>query len=166
MSRRVDLAIGIVIVLGGILWIYLATQIHHTIEVDTIGEAGVPIALGLLFVFGGLFVAVRASLALRRPMPVRLKADAEAEHPESDVRPLVIWAAALVWAIAVDVVGFLVATPILTAVLLWLLEYRAPMRVVVISVGVTIGLFFFLDVVLRVNLPAGPLAPLIDPIRF
>ena len=165
MSRRVDLAIGIAIVLGGILWIYGATQIHHTIEVDAIGEAGVPIALGVLFILGGLYVSVRAAVQ-RHLVPVRAKSDGEAGHPESDVRPLLIWATALVWALTVDLVGFLIVTPLVTAVLLWLLEYHSLPRLTVISIGVTLGLFLLLDVGLRVNLPAGPLAPVIDPIHL
>jgi hypothetical protein len=172
--------IGVVWIVGGLLWLYGASQIHHTISVDPIGEAGFPVALGILFVLGGAVVALRSMRATRIPAPATTSEtlppaaadDAiegsgdEPDHPVSTVRPLLIAAACLAWIMLLKPVGFLVTTPFYLAIVLWLLEFRRPLRVVALSLGLTIGLFIVIDVLLQVNLPGGPLAPITDRIHF
>jgi putative tricarboxylic transport membrane protein len=175
LDRRVDTRIGLVWVVGGLLWLYGASLIHHTISVDPIGEAGFPVALGILFVLGGAVVALRSMVATRRDARATTPALAaeevegagdEPDHAVSTYRPLFIAAACLVWILLLEPLGFLATTPFFVAGVLWLLEFRRLVRVVALALGLTIGLFIVVDVLLQVNLPGGPLAPITDRIHF
>ncbi|MBI2755958.1 MAG: tripartite tricarboxylate transporter TctB family protein [Chloroflexi bacterium] len=169
MDRRVDLSIAVVLVVAGLAWLYGASLIRRTESVDPIGESGFPIALGLLFVVGGLIIAVRVALSLRRshqPAADGVDNTDEDAHPVSAKRPLLIWGACALWVLALEPIGFLLATPLLLAAELWLLEFRRPIPLVSVALVTTIALFVILDILLKVSLPVGPLAPFAGRVRL
>ena len=63
----------------------------------------------------------------------------------------------VLYALALPSLGFLIATPLMLGVIIWVLGLRAWSSLAVTAVGMTVVLWFVFVRLLRVLLPAGPL---------
>lgn len=172
MSKRVQLIMAILVVVGGGLWLFGATFIRHSLKTDYIGEAGFAVAIGLIAVAAGIVLVIRYRGALRAaPEPGRSTAinepgDDQPLVPASTTRPLVMWAVGGAWTFLVEPLGFLIATPILIGIELWLLGFRRHVPLVLIAVIGGTLMWIAFDFLLRINLPGGILGPLTDRLHL
>jgi len=164
MSRRVDFAIAIVVLVFGILVILAAQQIKAASVPDPIGPRGIPTGIGVTLALLG------AGLALRRLrgwdgddlVPHEGTEDDEGPdvRPGSAKRALSIWAISMLYVVALPGLGYLIATPIFVAVVLTLMRVPSAAVRFGMSVGFTIGTFVVFNYLLSVHLPLGMLRDL------
>jgi putative tricarboxylic transport membrane protein len=76
-------------------------------------------------------------------------------------RPVILIAGLFVYAVVLDVVGYVVATTVLSAVVLRVLDTKTWWKLLVISLALSIGTYILFDRLLDVSLPEGVLAELI-----
>lgn len=160
MDKRVDLATAVFFIGLGLALFVAAAQVKHGSVDDPLGERGLPIVASVLMAASG------AGIALRR---VRKWGDtqgylvAHEGMPDDETKPALarrsfaILAALASYVPGLGALGYTLATPLLVATLLWLLEVRAPLRIVAISIGFTVVTYVLVAVVFGINLPAGPL---------
>lgn len=171
MSKRVELGLSVLVVIGGVAWIIGAQNIRHSLKTDQIGEQGFPLILGAIFVIGGSVLVWRNYQAWRadaRPQTPQINepGDEEPDLPASNTRPLVMWGVCMAWTVAVGPIGFLIVTPILIAAELWLMDFRRPIPVLVIALLGSFLMWFTFDFLLMINIPGGLLAPITDPLHL
>ena len=171
MSNRVNLAIAVALAVGALTWLLGAAQIRHMLLTDHIGEGGLATFIGLAtLVLSASLIAryvplVRAE-APATTAPLNEPGDEEPDLPASWTRPLIFMAACGLWTVVLNPLGFLIATPFFIAAQLWLLGYRDPVRLVLISVFAAFAIWFVFDFVLGVNLPGGLHHSLTDRLRL
>ena len=166
LDNRVDLLGALAFAAAGVTVLVMAATYPETSVVfDAIGPMGFPYVLGSALVLLGLGQAVRSARLLRRfgpDGPDEGTAD-EPEHPSSTPRAMGFLFGALVYMLALDQLGFFVATVPTIALALWSMDYRRPLRLAAVSIGFSVVAYLTFYGVLAVPLPAGPIEQLINP---
>lgn len=159
MDRRIDAAVAFCVVLLGVFVLVAAQDVRPASIADPIGSKGAPRFVGIILLVGG------AALVLRRLLQWRSESNlVPAEGTEDDPgvpagsasRAFSIWLAAVVYVQALPEVGYVLATPLFLAVVLWLFAIRSWMLVAV-PLGFTIPVFLIFTLFLNVRLPTGVL---------
>jgi putative tricarboxylic transport membrane protein len=75
-------------------------------------------------------------------------------------RPVILIAGLFVYAVVLDVVGYVVATILLSVVVLRVLDTKSWWKLIIIGLVLSLGTYFLFDRLLDVSLPAGILAGL------
>jgi putative tricarboxylic transport membrane protein len=160
MDRRVDLAVTICVVALGIFVLVTAQTIKPASVPDPIGSKGGPIFVGLALVVGGLALVIRRLMRWRSEAtivsPDGVEDDSGVEAGYAP-RAISIWAASVVYVLAMPFVGYLLATPIFVAVVLLLFSVRSWPMILGVSVGFTVPVFLLFAEFLNVRLPTGVL---------
>lgn len=76
-------------------------------------------------------------------------------------RPLILIAGLFVYTVVLDVVGYVVATAVLSGVVLRVLDTKTWWKLLVVSLALSIGTYILFDRLLDVSLPEGVIAELI-----
>jgi putative tricarboxylic transport membrane protein len=163
MDRRKDLTVALAIALLGLAIVVLGTQINMGRIRDPIGARTLPIITGALIFAGGLFLAGRRLVRWKAEATI-VPAEGTRDQPEvpaSTARSIVVWALCFAYVALLETVGFLILTPFLLAILLWIMGVRRPLRLGLITVGAVVVVFGVFDILLGVRLPLGPLDPYI-----
>lgn len=160
-SKDVGVAIGVVVI--GVVFLTSALMLPPGSIRAPIGPSGIPAAVGILLVIGGVALALRRVISWHRtPATVPNEGSADLErYPSSFIRVVLIWAVCLVYAILLPWVGFVLLTPVLIAALLWILSFRRIRDVVIIAISATVVMYVLFDILLAVRLPHGPLTGVI-----
>jgi putative tricarboxylic transport membrane protein len=72
-------------------------------------------------------------------------------------RPVILIAGLFVYAVVLDVVGYVVATTVLSVVVLRVLDTKTWWKLLVISLALSLGTYLLFDRLLDVSLPEGVL---------
>jgi hypothetical protein len=160
MDRRADLGIALAFVVLGTVVIALTTRIGTTLVVDPIGPRGFGYVLGAALVLGGSaagFSRVRRwdEAGGGNVVPSEGASDEEGT-PSSAGRPLLVLLSAGLYIALLEVLGFLLATPLFLGALLRLMRTRGRRARVVIPIVFTVVVFVVFTLGLNVGLPAGP----------
>ena len=161
MDKRKDLAVAAAIAVLGLVIAILGTQVSLGRVRDPVGSRALPIAVGLLIFAGGVFLAGRRLVRWRSDETI-LPAEGSQDEPgvpASTLRAISVWALCFAYTILLARVGFLILTPILLAVLLWIMGIRKPLRLGLVTVIAVAVIFSVFDLVFGVRLPMGPLEP-------
>lgn len=168
MDRRVDLGLAAAFVALGAIIIALTTTIGTTVVVDPVGPRGFGYFLGAALVFGGTAAALsrlrRWNEGARGDIVPSDGAEDEDDAPVSAARPVLVVLSAGVYIALLDVLGFLLATPLFLGALLRLMQTRSARGRIVIPLAFTIVVFIVFVLGLNVGLPAGPFRALF--VRF
>lgn len=162
MDKRVDLIIGLVVAVCGVAVLILAAGFRPGTVTDPIGTAGLPRALGVLMLIGGAAVVVRRLLGWRTDNGVLVQDEGKADdpqHPASSARALGIAAGTVVYALALQPVGFPLATPLFLTGVMMAMGTRRPLQIFAVAVGVTIFVHLLFVGLFGILLPLGPLVP-------
>jgi hypothetical protein len=161
MDKRKDVAFALAIAVFGLVLVVLSRQVTVGSLRDPLGPRLLPTACGVLLFVGGAGLAVRR-LVRWKELPVVVPAEGASEdvadYPASTWRAMTVWLACFLYAATLERAGFMLLTPVLVAVLLWLLHLRNVVQLAVISVVSTLALYGLFDVLLNVRLPHGPLS--------
>jgi Tripartite tricarboxylate transporter TctB family len=156
--QRVDRWLGLVLVLFALAWSWVVvTTIPPGWEGEP-GPRGFPLLLGIGLGALGLYLSASAFLGRADP-----GADQEPIEPVSRSEVRVVGLTILVflgYAFLLDKLGFLVATPLVVALALWLIVgQRGWARLLLMAAGITIGSYLVFGVLLAAHLPEGAWLP-------
>jgi hypothetical protein len=163
MDKRVDLVVSLVVVAVGILIVYMASGFRVGSFPDPVTSRGLPYFTGSYLIVAGLILAARRVWTWQQiPGNYTMTEGHEDEpnHPASTVRAFAIMGLALVWAVLLGPVGYLIVTPPILAAILWLMDVRSIRKLVVFCLGFTLFLWLAFSQVLGIVLPYGPLTAL------
>lgn len=141
---RSDRILGAVGVVLGIFFIWNANAIETGFIVDPLGPKTFPIIIGVLLVVSSAYV-------LFRPDP-------DPQWPTRG-RALEVVGAVVVliaYGLALELVGFVIATAVAAAVLSWRLG-GPPLWAAVSGIGISVGIYAIFHLVLGLSLAKGPL---------
>jgi putative tricarboxylic transport membrane protein len=146
--RRADFAIGLGLLAFALVYYQQSFSIVRGFASDRLGPAFFPRMLALSLAALSLVLIVRA-LAGRsdpsRPPAMRLGVFAA------------VMGLLVVYAVIMPAVGFIVATPVLLAAVIWLLGLRQWAALLTTAIAVTAVLYVVFGRALHVLLPLGPL---------
>lgn len=140
-SDRLLGALGLIL---GLAFIWRATRIETGLIVDPLGPRSFPTLVGAVLALASLFILLRPG--------------AEPEWPALP-RWLEIAAAVAVlvgYTLALEPLGFVIATAIASALLSWRLG-SSPLWALVSGVGISLGIYAIFHLVLGLSLARGPL---------
>jgi hypothetical protein len=126
---------------------------------DPITSAGMPRLTGiLLIVFGGVMLARFVGRVLRDRATYRVASQGDNDepgHPSSFVRPLAVVVVSLVWTWAVARIGYFLATPLLIAAVLRIMDVRSRGKLIAVPLGFTVVVWILFAEVLGIGFPLG-----------
>ena len=163
MDRRKDIAVALGVVVLGTVMLVAAINLPQGSIRDPLGPSTMPGIVGGLMILGGLALALRRVVAWRTTdtyVPDEGSEDVEG-YPASPRRAFLVWGICLAYAVLLPAAGFLILTPLLIAGLLWTLQFRRVLPVVLVSVIGTAAIYGLFDILLLVRLPHGPLTGII-----
>ena len=137
---RADLAVALAVVGLGVFLMVASMGVGdaRTPYPDAIGPGAFAAILGSFITAAGIVLVVRRIRASRKGDDRLVYADGgqadEPGHPTSAVRPLVIFVLSLVWTQLLPVMGFIVPTALLTAVIMYVMRMPSWGKIVLVSV--------------------------------
>lgn len=148
MFNRSDRYIGLGFVVFGAYMFYLSTTWPANYSSDPAGPSAIPkilcvglMILGAILAVGGFGVKVKSE----KPMVTK----------DELVLTGCLTAACILYIVILPIIGYLLATPLLLAAILWLVGTKKPKTLILVSVIGTIVLFLLFYSLLQVNLPLG-----------
>lgn len=154
-----EIALSAFFVLLGLSLVILSGSIRAGSIPDPITSAGMARLAGVfLLVFGGIVLLRLIARALRRPDALRIPSQGENDepgHPSTFLRPFAVAVATLLWAWGVARIGYFLATPILLAVVLRIMDVRSTVKLAVVPVGFTVIVWVLFAEVLGIGFPLG-----------
>lgn len=169
VDRRIDLGLSVGIVIFGLLLFVAAMNINLGTIQDPIGPRGVPTFLAIAFVVGGLILSFRRLTTWKAENGHRVPSEGtldEPEYPASARRAFTIIAISVLYALLLPILGFVLATPVLLAVLMWTMQVRSRRLLVLVPIAYTLVVFLVFSEGLSVSLPLGPLTGPLEAIGF
>jgi hypothetical protein len=157
VNRTVDTAVACCVFLFGVFVLFNAQYVRPASVFDPLGSNGGPYLVGILFAVGGALLTLRRLLRWRkegRLVPDEGTPDDAGVEPGSALRAISIWAAAFLYVLAMPSAGYLLATPVFLAVVLWLFSCRGWL-LVTLPVGFTVPVYLIFVKFLNVRLPTG-----------
>ena len=144
--RRADLLIGVGLLAFAAFYFQQSFAITVGFAADRLGPNFFPRLLALTLVACALALIGRSLRGRSDPAPL----------PPMRV-PLLVWTLGLTiaYALALQRLGYLIATPLYLAALVWLLGYRSPAGLAGTALGVTAALYLVFAQALKVLVPMG-----------
>lgn len=166
MNRRIDLIIGLLVIVVGMAVLLIAKDIRPTGPVvDPIGPRAFPYMIGIFFLIGGSrIVYIRLRNRHRESGPI-VATDGEADEPDvpaSALQAFTVMGASLLYAFVLNTIGYVLATPAFVIVGLRAMKMRSWPAMVLAAFIYTAVTYVVFAYCMRVALPLGPLT---DPFR-
>lgn len=160
MDKRADLAVGVSLVVLGAFYLYNAIQMPWTTSLnDVLGPRFWPQVLATLLTIGGAVITFNRLRTFARD-PIIVEPEGEEDtpgYPVSMLRVGVVCGWFLLYILSLASVGYILATPIFLVGSLVIMGVRAWRLILTIALATTVILFFMFAVVMRVQIPMGPL---------
>lgn len=165
MDRRVDLAIAVAIVGFAVFVLVVAQGIRSTGQViDPLGPRAIPTIIGFMLLIGGGAVAARRLLSWRSASGALVEEEGEPDEPgipASAGQAAGVAILSFLFVALLPVVGYpLLAAGYIAGGLL-IMRTRSVPLLVGLALGFSVGTYAIFALVLRVDLPAGPLTELL-----
>jgi len=157
VNRTVDTAVACCVFLLGVFVLFNAQYVRPASVADPIGSKGGPYLVGVLLTLGGAALALRRVVRWRREgaiVPHEGVADDAGVEEGAAWRAFSIWAVAFLYVLIMPVVGYLIATPLFLAAVLWLFSVRGWM-LILLPIGFSVPAYLIFVVLLHVRLPTG-----------
>jgi hypothetical protein len=163
MNKRVDLLLSFGLVGLGAFICYVASGFRVGVFPDPITSRGLPYIAGGFMIFAGLILAVRRILTwsnLPGVLVISEGTDDEPGHPASAWRAAGVMALTFLWIWLLRPVGYLFISPIILFGLLWLMDVRSKLVLILFPLGYSLIVWIIFSVILKIVIPLGPLMPL------
>jgi putative tricarboxylic transport membrane protein len=162
MDRRIDLAIGIAVILAGFGVLYVAHGIRPTGPVvDVIGPRAFPYMIGIFFLVGGTWTVVNRLRLWRSDPGNIIETDGEPDEPDvpaSALQAFTVIGVSILYVAAMPRLGYPITTPLFVIAALKAMRMPGWVMVVVLALVYTAATYIIFAHYLRVDLPLGPLA--------
>lgn len=162
MDKRVDLVLSLFWVAFGIMTVVIATGFRVGGFPDPVTARGLPYFTGSYLVIAGIVLAARRIMTWSQ-IPGRYAVsegrEDEPGYPASWVRSFSVAALIALWAYSLKYAGFLVATPVMMFAMLWLMEVRSRVKLILFPLLFSFFSWLIFSQVLGVILPLGFLSP-------
>jgi putative tricarboxylic transport membrane protein len=161
MDRRVDIALAAIVVAFGLVILFISFNAPPPrAQFDPVGPYGFSKVVGTVFVILGVLILAKTFREARHGAEDELAAEgAEDEEgfPASARRAMALVALTFAYALALNPLGYVIASLIYVTVGLLILSERGRLMLAVTSIGYTALTFWAFAIFLRVPLPLGPL---------
>jgi putative tricarboxylic transport membrane protein len=161
MDRRIDLAIGVAVVLIGIGVLFVAQGIRPTGPVvDPIGPRAFPYMIGAFFLIGGSWTIFNRLRRWKSESGDIVESDGEADEPgipASARQAFTVVVALILYVLAMPPIGYPIATPLFVIAALKAMRMQSWLTIVATAVIYTAVTYVVFALYLRVDLPLGPL---------
>ena len=162
MDRRIDLAIGIAVILAGLGVLYVGHGIRPTGPVvDAIGPRAFPYMIGVFFLIGGTWTVFSRLRHWKSETGNIVETDGEPDEPDvpaSALQAFTVIGASILYVAAMPRLGYLIATPLFVIAALKAMRMQSWLTVAVLALVYTALTYIVFAHYLRVDLPLGPLA--------
>jgi hypothetical protein len=158
MDKRVELAVLLAMVALGAAVIYLATGFRIGSFPDPVTTRGLSYVTGGYLIVAGLVLSIRRLLtwsAIPGKYTLSEGNEDERDHPASTFRAVTIMGLAILWAVTVTPIGFLIVTPIVLMAVLWMMDVRTAGKLVGFPIVFAIATWLVFAQLLGVRLPYG-----------
>jgi hypothetical protein len=159
-DKRADLAVTLAVFAAGAFIVWEASGFRTGSFPDPVTARGLPYFTGTFMMLGALITAARRIQTwhvIPGHFTVTEGSPDEPGHPASAVRAFANVGLALVWAVLLHAVGFLILTPLVAFAMLWTMEVRSWPKLVGFPLAITAIIWLTFAQVLNVALPLGPL---------
>lgn len=163
MDKRVDLAISVAMIGLGAYIVYLTSQLRLGMFPDPIGTRGLSYFTGSFILVAGVILAIRRLVTWKYfpgVLVVSEGKDDDPGRPTWTARPFLIFALAAIWALFLKAVGFLILTPPLLFLMLWLMGVRSWVKLIGFSLIFALTIWIIFSQILNIIIPLGPLSQL------
>lgn len=159
MDRRIDIAVAAAFALFGLFMILHATTIRMGLYKDPVGPRAFFYGCGAIMLAGGVFTVVQR-LRRWKSHPSHMIAsegsvDDEA-YPASAWRAFGVVATTAVYALVMEPLGFLLASPLFVYVALSVLGQTGVLKKIAIAVIYTLSAYIVFAQILNVRISVGP----------
>jgi putative tricarboxylic transport membrane protein len=158
MDSRKDVLVALFVIALGVAVILVTMSFPEPLIHDTVGPRAFPYGIGIIFIFGGSFVAFQRLRRMNVAGGYRVPSegtDDEPGHPASGLRGMAMIALAFAYAAVLNPLGFVVATPIFLIAAFLLLRERRWISILASAVLYTAITYLVFGRVLNVRLPPG-----------
>lgn len=165
MAQKQDLAISVVLAVFGAALILGSFQIKISPILafqDPVGASGFAFWVGVGMLVLASVQAVRQVRAMARGSDTAPDPGDDPRYPASPVRAFVVMALTAAYVALLSPGGYLVATPIFVSTGFFVMGGRGVPRLVVFPIAMAIVAYLTFDTLLRVRLPPGIAAPLLE----
>ena len=162
MFKRGDLTVGLASILIALFIILQSRNLVVRTSLDPAGPTFVPLIIAWGMIFIGI-ILIAGALYVRRVTPAPAKGGAGLVQKFNDYKyVLMVVALSLAYAALLDVVGYLIMTPILIGGIMWVLNVRDIKEILKVSIPVSVILYVVFRFGLQVKLPLGFLSTLVN----
>jgi putative tricarboxylic transport membrane protein len=162
MDRRIDLAIGIAVILAGLGVLYVGHGIRPTGPVvDAIGPRAFPYMIGVFFIVGGTWTVISRLRKWKTETGNIVETDGEPDEsdvPASALQAFTVIGASILYVAAMPRLGYPITTPLFVITALKAMRMQSWLTVAVLALVYTAVTYIVFAHYLRVDLPLGPLA--------
>ena len=152
MFKREDSIVGIVSVIIGVFVLFVSSSFSERTSLDTMGPGGMPVILAWMMIIIGIIHIVGAYSVPKTGENFKAKYAKEFEEAKVIMQITLVCA---LYILLLDVIGYLIATPLLIIGIMWVVNVRNTKKLLSTSIVTTIVLFLIFGVVLGVRLPMG-----------
>ncbi len=150
--NQADRLLGLIGLVGGSVYAYVAAGIPKSMLSDEVGPGGVPFWVGVLVVVISALLVLKSLIGRPKQQEVD---QAVLEFP-ADWKPVVGLLAVLVaYVLTVDFLGYLLAIALLIGATALLSGYIHSGRLYLLSVGSSVVLYLIFQRLMNINLPKG-----------
>lgn len=150
----------VVVLAAGVYLYHIADNFEFEETSGRIGPDAWPKIILFLMIATALWGIVSSAVGVGATAPVEI---IEAEQDEAlinppEIHPWLVWltiAATLAYLILLPIIGFFIATVIFIVVLMYLGQYRRPVRAAMLSVAIAFAFMFVFMRVVYIALPLG-----------
>lgn len=162
MDRRIDLAIGIAVILAGLGVLQVAHGIRPTGPVvDAIGPRAFPYMIGVFFLIGGAWTVVNRLRTWKTETGNIVEDDGEPDEPDvpaSALQAFAVIGALILYVAAMPRLGYPITTPLFVIAALKAMRTKSWPLIILSALIYTALTYLVFAHYLRVDLPLGPLA--------
>lgn len=158
MDKRVEFAVLLAMIAFGAGVIYVASGFRVGSFPDPVTTRGLAYFTGGYLIVAGVYLATRRLLTWSAiPGKYTLSEGNEDErgHPASSLRAFAIMGLAILWAVTVMPVGFLIVTPLILAAVVWMMDVRAPGKLIAFPLIFTLVTWLLFAQMLGIRLSYG-----------
>jgi membrane-associated HD superfamily phosphohydrolase len=156
MFKRDDYVVGIVSILIGLFIIFDASALRAKTSLDPAGPAALPVMIAWGMIVIGVIHLVGAWFA-NKVLTTKTQTKSFTKKLRDYRAVIAVTVISLAYAGLLDILGYLLMTPLLIGLILWYVHVRDMRHIAKVSVTMTVVLYAIFAFGLKVRLPIGSL---------